>query len=448
MSAQSDTPITFKFIWRNFVVATVLFVTVLVMGNVIVNVTCATVVEFDCPITWPISIFSIRIISPLDIGLAGVLLGILFVGARILQKRAYPLLPVLGLAVVLMLGSTAIAGWELGFIVPIDYDPGIYYHDVIRIEDPFALVQDYENLQQTFLYHHARTNPPGALLNLYALNQMVPDPGIISLIILVVSTVINGSFFYAIVKLVFPEAVGLAGYMTLLFLCIPAVQIYYTHGVDPILATLLLATIYFVLSPHRYAIIGAVICLFWASFTSFLSIFVLPILFGLFLHRTYRLRILMIGLSVIVLYIGIALILNYNYLNSFRIASSFENPEGFRLFSDTATYLSTRFESIGEILLFFTPFLLVFLLRGVPAFWRDQSILRTLSGFALIAFLGMMMVGVLSTGEAARALVFVYPYLLFPVIYAIRQLPQYRILLVCLVYGQTLLMQTIGIYFA
>lgn len=373
----------------------------------------------------------------------------LYVGVRVLRARNFPILPTLMLGVLLMIGSTAIACWQIGFEVPLNFGEEIYYRDMLRIDDPISLVHDYESLQQTVLYKHARTNPPGALINIYLLNQLVHDPGIISLIILITTGWVSGYFLYSIIRIMLPDDSGLAGYATLLFLSIPAVQVYYTHGVDPIVATLLLGTIYCVLHPRPQMWIGAVGFLFWATFTSFLSIFILSILGGLFLcHRQYRLRILGIISATLVLYIGVYALLNYNYVNSFLIASAFENPDGMRLFSDTPTYISTRFESIAEILLFFSPFLVVYLLHGVPKLWREQSVLLTLSGFAMLSFVGLMLFGVMSTGEAARAMVFVYPYLMFPVIYAIREYPQYRTLLVCLVFGQTLFMQTVGIYFA
>jgi hypothetical protein len=79
---------------------------------------------------------------------------------------------------------------------------------------------------------------------------------------------------------------------------------------------------------------------------------------------------------------------------------------------------------------------------------RERSILMLLSGATLVSFIGMMLAGVLRTGEAARAMNFVYPYLMFPVAYAVQRTEKYRIGLLCAVFAQAVLMQLVGLYFA
>lgn len=445
---QKTSP-SWKFIWRSFVVSSVLFASAFAVINISASAICTNIVSFDCPIMYPISIFAFRSIRPFDLIVVSGLFGLLWLATGFLLRRSFPLLPGLLLAIVLMIGSNGIAGWYTGYVVAVDFGGDSYYQDMLRIEDPITLVRDYETLQQEVLYTHARTNPPGALLNLYLIHKLISDAGALSLFILIISGGLSGLFMWRIIRLLFADHAELAGYAMLLFLCIPAVQIYYTDTTDPIIATALLGSLYFLLdSSRRVYLPAAIICLFIASFSSFLSMFFLPVLVVLaIVHREYRQRVIIVLVSVVAIHAAIYL-MGYNYLHSFLIASKFENPEGFRLLSDTPSYIGTRIESTGEIILFFTPFLFVYLVRGIPLMIRERTVLLTLSGSALLSFLGMMLIGVLSTGEAARAMVFVYPYLLFPVIYTLRDIPDYRIMLVCLVYSQTLFMQVIGIYFS
>jgi len=69
---------------------------------------------------------------------------------------------------------------------------------------------------------------------------------------------------------------------------------------------------------------------------------------------------------------------------------------------------------------------------------------------AVGTLLAMFATGAFRTGETARACLFIYPYLLLPVAAQLdHQQPDAsdRRLLVWLVFGQTLLMQTFGGYF-
>jgi hypothetical protein len=143
-------------------------------------------------------------------------------------------------------------------------------------------------------------------------------------------------------------------------------------------------------------------------------------------------------------------VFHFNYLNSFRIASLLENPQGFRGFSEPASYFFTRLEGISEILVFFGPFLGLLMIQGLRIMKMDRLNLLALTWLALGTLLAIFATGAFRTGETARACLFIYPYLLFPVACCLRHYQtatREKNLLLCLVFLQSLFMQLFGFYF-
>ena len=139
-----------------------------------------------------------------------------------------------------------------------------------------------------------------------------------------------------------------------------------------------------------------------------------------------------------------------NYLDSLLIASRLENPQGFRGFSEPASYFFTRLEGISEILIFFGPFLGWLLLAGWGAMKQGRPRLYALTWLVVVTLLGMLATGAFRTGETARACLFIYPYLLFPVASGLageKIGTREKYLLLALVFLQGLLMQMFGFYF-
>ena len=447
---QANRQHNFKYVWRSIIVPIVLFISFFVLANAAVTITCTTIVAFDCPLAWPISVFSLRVIETWDL----IRLIALFIFAWLvfswLEKHHYPISGVLPIAVVLLLSSNFIPGWLTGFVTPIAYGADNYYYDAVEIADPIEFIQGYEEAQETSLRLRTRTNPPGAALNIYLINKLVNSPGWISVVVTIITGSATALFMWLIIRQHFPDDQWLPGYVTLLLMIVPAIQIFYTFAVDPIISSALLASIYFTLHPNRYInVSGNILSLFIASFTSFLFIFVIPIMGALVLYNRKMIwRVILSFLGLLILYGLIERFIGYHYIHSFQIASAIENPDGFRLFSDTINYVATRLESIADILFFFGPFLILLSLRGIRPMLQQQSSLRLLTIVALVAFSGMLAAGVLRTGEASRVMLFIYPYLLIPVAYRLRESEYNRVLLLNLIFGQTLILQIIGIYFA
>ena len=155
-------------------------------------------------------------------------------------------------------------------------------------------------------------------------------------------------------------------------------------------------------------------------------------------------------ISTVAAYLLVSVTLGFNYLESFRIASALENPQGYRLLAEPLDFIVTRLEGIAEILLFLGPYVLLVALCGlVMTRANGRLAVLALLGIATLGF--MFLTGAFRTGETARAAMIVYPFLVIPVGYffANRE-DEYRsssYLLPSLIFGQTLIMQMVGDYF-
>jgi hypothetical protein len=243
------------------------------------------------------------------------------------------------------------------------------------------------------------------------------------------------------------------GYMAFLMVLLPAVQIYYLSTIDAVVAALLTGALYFFAFTRGAKAVAMSTALLCASFLlTFVSMFILPVLAGyeLIVKRSLKRSVLVFGL-LILFYALLYLLTGYDAWHSFREASHYENPNGFMLFVDPANYFFTRLEDIAELVLFLGPFLLLLLIRGTRLYSSASKLrerpLVVLTWLAIGTILAMFAVGAWRTGETARACVFLYPYLLFPIAYYLdgREMNfRSRISLAALVFLQSLGMQLIG----
>lgn len=344
-------------------------------------------------------------------------------------------------------------GWETGFVVPIIGSSIIgnqYYYDAITITDAVYFINNFERLQPN-LIGHARTHPPGATLIIYLLIKILGYPALISIFIGIVSVSLSTFFLYKILSSEFKEE--LSGYVTFLFILIPSIQICYVATIDALISTFLLGSLYFYLGRRSILnMIGSLFFLFLASFLTFTFVFIIPIMVGyeLLIRKDFlRLGYMILGLALI--YTLIDIFFNYNYVNSFMIASVLENREGFLLLSEPLTYLFTRIEGIFEIILFFGPFLSLLMVMGLRTQKRIRSKLMTIAWLAIVSLLAMLGAGTFRTAETARTALFMYPFLIIPVASYLQEKDislKGRNILMYLVFAQTILMQTFGFYYS
>ena len=118
------------------------------------------------------------------------------------------------------------------------------------------------------------------------------------------------------------------------------------------------------------------------------------------------------------------------------------------LLTDPWNYIFTRLEDLAELAFFFGPFLSVLFVRSL----RDSRLrpLDVLTMVGCLTMLAMFISGAWRTGETARACIFIYPFLLFPIArYLERENagPGERMQLASLVFLQSVGMQVFGNYF-
>jgi hypothetical protein len=429
------------------------FVAGVLIINVIVRVLYAHVVKFDFPPFWPLGMVVPRLpaLHQIVIACASV---ILFYGiVRLLRRVSYRLWIAIAAAVVLVLSSNLIQGWRDGFITPIagGGETGIQcWHDAVRIEHPLDFVRRYVESQPGLLVH-ASTHPPGAVLAIYALHRLLGNPAAISLAIACIAVISTMLFLYGILAGEF-GAGRLPRYLIFLFMLVPSVQIYYVACIDALIASALLGAAFFFLRKRTAtAIAGMVVCTFIASFMTFGFLFIIPVL--VVTELVVDRRLVRSGVTILLvaaLYLVVDRVLGFNYLASFRTAAAIENPRGFMLFADPASYVFTRLEGMLEIIVFLGPFLAILALRGIPLLRAAGTRLSTIAIAAPATLVAMLLTGAFRTGETARCCIFIYPYLLIPAAWYIRRMELTRreeLVLCAVVFAQTVGMQLFGRYF-
>jgi len=378
--------------------------------------------------------------------------------ARFAHRATSSLPAVVCVGFAFVLASNLIHGVGNGLVNPQTGDrwnPGQmlpqYYHDAAEITSPGQFLRQFEQ-HQPQLTCHARTHPPGAVLLFYALRKTVGHPAIISLIIAALSIGLSAIFLHVILRSRFDRQT--CGLTTLLFLLTPAVAIYYCASLDAVIAACFLGTVAcFRHSKTSLAVVGTVICLFAASFLTFAATFLLPVLIGYeLIVRRRPWRSLVVLVVVAGLYAVVDLLLGFNYLTALQTASALENPDGFRLFAEPVSYAFTRLENVVTIVFFFGPVLSLLFVRGLGNMRLDAAgrELLTLTVLGVATLLAMFLTGAFRTGETARACLFLYPLLMFPVAACLDRRGRgdgSRRNMLCWVFGQTLVMQTFGGYF-
>jgi hypothetical protein len=425
------------------------------------------ILDFDCPPYWPISIFyPLRRLPSVSSVVMVILTFLIFlVVIKLLKKRNYNFVCIILGAIILIGATNLIHGFHEGFIDPL-YGGGEldkisgrpvveYYHDAIEIGNPLNFLRDYESLQPNLLSLHSRTHPSGAVLVFYFFISIFGDnPGLISFAIGALSISVTLFFYRGILKSINEyKETNLPEYMSFLLGIIPAIQIYYLATLDALISTCLLGVLYFYLKPNTTkCIIGSSICLFLASFMTFMFVYMLPVIFGFEILKRKRIWkstsiVFILGL----IYFLIFLIFGYNYVNSFKIALSVESEftSGFFLLTDPISYFFTRLESILEIVVFFGPFLIMITVNGLSVLKRKNYDFFLLTILAILTLVSMLLLGTFRTGETARICTFILPYLLFPVVAYIEEVKptqKEKHMLLWLVFLQTILMQFFGFY--
>ncbi len=430
------------------------FVACVAIANRAIRAIDRHIVAFDRPPYWPIGVFQPRVPSLASIS-AAIACGLLFwLVIALLERANYRLGLTAICALALMMASNSIQGWHGGFVQPISGTPGLpaiqYYDDALKITDPLTFLADFTSVQ-TRLLDHARTHPPGAVLAVYALQRALGRPELISIAIGGLYVIASTIFLRGVFQLDGSHDLS-SRQTTLLFLLLPAVQIYGLASVDALVAAAVAGCVYSLLRRRTaLAIAGMSASLIAASFLSFAALFLPPVLAATEWRGRRSMKRSTITLFITAaVYVAIWQASGFSYLTCLSAAARLENPEGFRLFSEPASYVFTRLECVAEILVFAGPFALVYAGRGLTALRSLSPIHHTLFASAIVTLLAMFASGAFHTGETARACLFIYPFLFLPIAASSRNAPlatDERRRFAGVLFGQTVMMQLLGDYF-
>jgi len=368
----------------------------------------------------------------------------------------------------LIIATNLIHGVQIG--IEQTMGTGEIFADALNIDNIINFISNFETLQPS-LTLHAQTQPPGAVLTIYLLYLVFNSPIFVAIGLCAVSVIGSAFFLRGIVRQLFDDEN--AQYATFLYLVLPAVQVYYLANIYAIVATLVLGVLYFYFhSDRKVAAIGSFVSLFLLTFVTFLSVFMVFFLFTYEILKSNSIKTdnivnrlknilismknpILLSLSVGAVYGLLLVTLGFNYINAFLYASSLENPNGFMLFVSPVEYLTTRIQDILDIVIFFGPVLSVLAYRGFVTLRKEavdnQVDLKKYHIIlaALIALGLLFLTGAPKKGETARICLFILPFLLIPVLIYIQKTnmsQRDKIILLVLVFGQTVLLQLIGLW--
>jgi hypothetical protein len=372
--------------------------------------------------------------------------------------------------IVLTIFTSLIQGGDTGIVNPIGGQSEILV-DALQIANPLSFITNFEEIQST-LSIHAQTQPPGAVLVIYLFYVVFQDPGLISKALCIISTVFSVYFMNGVYVRLFDEQ--LSKYAVFLFMLLPAIQVYYLANIYAIVSTLVLSLLYFYFHPNNtVSIIGSFLFLFLGTFISFLFVYTIlflfifellqfvkrksdePILSQLKSFLISQAKLIGICIGVASVYLGLAVFLDFNYITAFTYAASSENPNGFMLLANPLEYFVTRVQNVLDILIFFGPTLTVLSYEGVIWLQKNRELNDIISTkynlvlSSLLALLLLFLTGAPKKGETARICMFILPLLLIPVITLLQSKNvtwREKVLLLIVVFTQTVLMQTIGIW--
>jgi hypothetical protein len=243
-------------------------------------------VAFDFAYYWPISVFQPRVPDVRVLARAASVAVLFAVALRLVAASGYRTPAIVGAGMALLIAGNSIQGWADGIAAPIAYDArsGVfvpvsadgeqYYHDALRVADPAAFLRTYE-AQQPTLHQHTRTHPPGPVLLLYALNRALGNPALIAIALTALSLTLSTIWLSRLLAAHWPWPV--AGYVSFLFVLLPAVHIYYLATVDALVAALVIGVVQACQRPGRITLLAAALLTTAALFLTFAALFLLPL---------------------------------------------------------------------------------------------------------------------------------------------------------------------------
>jgi hypothetical protein len=425
--------------------------------------------DFDMDNFWPISIFlpKLPVWQDIFVLLAIIILFVFFLRTW-QQKKSFFFYFIL--AIILMLSTNLFQGFEDGFVRPITgrvKSDAIYLNDAVKISSYSNFLAKYTTIQPK-LGDHGRVHPPGAISVFYFLAKL-DNPILISLF-LILSGSLSSLIIFSILKQNF--SLQISKFSAILFLLIPAVQIYFVSSLDALICTLFLACFWAWQKNNDWKWFGLSFLFLWlSSFITFAFLILIPVLLiDDWLRNKNIIKSILLFSLLTMSYWLTANFIHFNYLKCFWVAKSFEGSKGFYLFASPLSYFFTRIENIIEILLFLGPYLTFILINKLPVI-ASKFILSKVEGkqsptkmvltvqklnpmvtssfIALLSLFLFFLTGAYYTGETARAAIYIYPFIFILLAYFFEKAKisqKDQKLMFVLVFAQSLIMQLFGWY--
>ncbi len=377
--------------------------------------------KWDIPEGWPIS--EGKFLLPTLDGISFLALSILslqlFFKFKAKILNIFPL--ILLFSSLLLVFTNGMHGTTNGFIRPLisEDTPEEYYQDIKHVRSPDSFLRDYTTIQPNLLVH-SRSHPPGPILIMKVADGLFKKPEVISIFLGIASLLMAGIGFRGYLKNKQFTTLE-TNYITLLFLCCTAVQVYTLFSIDGLILGISCIFLFTITSEKLWLrMLGFIVCLWSLLLLSFGSLFFLPATFFLY-HQNRRYIEFCLGSLVVALaLLALNSIYGFSWLHSFKVASSLENSQGYLLLKDPVTFVATRLENIFEIILFTGPLIMF----GIFKTSKEHNLRRTFSTilkkpftetkfmvWSAVILLSVFATGAYHTGETARACLFITPYL-------------------------------------
>ncbi|MDO5614629.1 MAG: hypothetical protein Q4G16_00440 [Cruoricaptor ignavus] len=331
-----------------------------------------------------------------------------------------------------------------------------YYTDAVAIQNPLEWLRTFTANQGSFQMH-TNTHPPFVVLLHYYILEVFGG----SILGLGVTLFLISSLFFLILNRIlknFDFQLQRRKEILLLSAIIPSVNIYLLVSIDGVilmtssLVLLAVSRIHNKKSIDIVSFLYAFSSIILTNILSFSGLFLFAFIgiyalyFILKKEFSYLWFTTILFLWYILTFVVLYIVFGYNHLQTFLHASSSENPGGFMLLHNPYIYFWTRFQAVGEILMFLSLGITALFFSGkkyyIEMFSSSEANAIFLS--SITALILMFLSGAYGTGETARACLFIVPFFLI-LFKEIKKETFHIVYFLCLF--QTFGMQLIGNYF-
>ena len=274
------------------------------------------------------------------------------------------------------------------------------------------------------------------------------EPLFLSLVLAALGWLVTSRYLWLFLRREFGDRLD-PSRATVVFLGIPSVLIYRMTSLDGLIAGLMLGATYHFLDPRGLrGVVPAWACALTASFITFGALWIIPVLAAteLLSDRSLRRTALLVVMTLVffgLLHAGSG----FHYVEAYLAASRLENPDGYWLLADPASWATSRIGALLEIALLFSPVLCMAVVPGARLLLSLRPRVGRLCLAALGALPAYLATGVLPTGEGARCCLFVVPLLFLAVAACLAQASPGRWVAAALaVAGQSVLLQHFGFF--